>query len=295
MGRLLKVLVTGGAGSMGQLVCARLAANGHAVLAFDLPAANFTDLPAGVMPLPGDLTSAEDVAAAVSGVDAVVHLAAILPPVADQQVELARRVNVGGTMIIVDAMTKHAPASRLVFSSSVSVYGAPGDDAEIVSDTTVGHPYRPDDNYAKTKAESEQIVVNSGLDSCILRISGVSIPVFQEPPAEWPFLPDQQIEFVHRDDAVSAIVAGVTAELNGSTRIINVCGGPSWRMTGAKYVADYFNMIGVDPDDAVYQSAPGHFSWYADEGGQTALGYQQNSYEQYLEQLQGDIDRLMAE
>jgi len=143
--------------------------------------------------------------------------------------------------------------------------------------------------------ESEQIVVNSGLDSYVLRTSGVSVPVFQEPPDEWPFTPDQRIEFVHRDDAVNAVVSDVTAELDDATRAVNVCGGLTWRMTGAKYVADYFNMIEVDPADAVYQSAPGHFSWYADEGGNSWLEYRQNSYPQFLAQLQSDIDRLMAE
>ncbi|MCI0871114.1 MAG: NAD(P)-dependent oxidoreductase [Chloroflexi bacterium] len=285
-----KVLVTGGAGSMGRLVCARLANDGHEVLAFDLPAADFEGLHEGVTAVRGDLTSAEDVGSAVGGVDTVVHLAAILPPVADQQIDLTRRVNVEGTQIIVDALNANAPGARLVFSSSVSVYGKSQDEGEL----TVQQPYDPDDNYATTKAESEQIVLNSGLDSCVLRISGVSIPVFQEPPEEWPFLPGQRIEFVHRDDAVNAIVSGVTAELDKSTRVVNVCGGPTWRMTGAEYVADYFNMIEVDPDEAVYQSTPGHFSWYADEGGNAALGYQQNPYPQFLEQLQGDIDRLMA-
>jgi nucleoside-diphosphate-sugar epimerase len=276
---------------MGRLVCARLAADTRTVRAFDLHTADFAGLPDGVKALPGDLTSPTDVAAALKGVDAVVHLAAILPPVADQQIELAQRVNVGGTRIIVDQMKIKAPNARLVFSSSVSVYGAPEGSDEVVT----SHSYDPDDNYAKTKAESEQIVVNSGLDSCVLRISGVSIPVFQEPPAEWPFLPDQQIEFVHRDDAVNAIVAGVTAELSDSTRIVNVSGGATWRMTGKQYVTDYFGMIEVGMEDAVYQSESGHFSWYSDEGGNAALGYQQNPYATYLAQLQGDIDRLMEE
>ncbi|MDP6666684.1 MAG: NAD(P)-dependent oxidoreductase [Dehalococcoidia bacterium] len=284
------VLVTGGAGSMGRLVCGRLTDDGHSVRAFDLASVDFSGLPEGVVAVPGDLTSAHDVAAAVAGVDAVVHLAAILPPVADQRTELAQCVNVDGTQIVVDVMKSRAPEARLVFSSSVSVYGTPDSGAEI----TTSQSYNPDDNYAKTKAESEQIVARSGLDSVVLRISGVSIPVFQEPPAEWPFLPDQNIEFVHRDDAVNAIVACVDAEPSGPTRVVNVSGGPTWRMTGAKYVADYFNMIEVDPDSAIYQSAPGHFTWYADEGGDAALGYRQNPYPQYLEQLQGDIDRLMA-
>ena len=276
---------------MGRLVCARLAAEVHTVRAFDLGTADFAGLPDGVTALPADLTSAADVASAVSGVDAVVHLAAILPPTADRLIDLAQKVNVEGTQIIVDAIKNNVPSARLVFSSSVSVYGTPANDAEI----TTSQSYDPDDNYAKTKAESEQIVVNAGLDSCVLRISGVSIPVFQEPPAAWPFLPDQKIEFVHRDDAVNAIVAGVTAELSDATRIVNVSGGSSWQITGAQYVSDYFKMIEVDPEAAIYQSKPGHFSWYSDEGGNAALEYQQNSYSQYLEQLQDNIDLLMEE
>ena len=66
-------------------------------------------------------------------------------------------------------------------------------------------------------------------------------------------------------------------------------------MTGSKYVSDSFGMIEVDPESAIYQTEQGHFSWYADEGGNDALHYQQNAYSQYLEQLQDDIDRLMEE
>jgi hypothetical protein len=76
---------------------------------------------------------------------------------------------------------------------------------------------------------------------------------------------------------------------------VNVSGGASWRTTGAKYVADYFEMIEVDPADAIYQSEPGHFASYSEQGGNAALEYQQNSYPQYLEQLQADIDRMMEE
>ena len=82
------VLVTGGAGSMGRLVCSRLVDGGFNIRAFDLASANFAGLPDDVEAVPGDLTDPADVAAAVAGVDAVVHLAAILPPVADQQIEL---------------------------------------------------------------------------------------------------------------------------------------------------------------------------------------------------------------
>ena len=276
---------------MGRLVCSRLASEGHTIRAFDLATANFEGLPDGVSALPGDLTSEISLKSAVENVDVVVHLAAILPPVADQQIELAQMVNVQGTKILIEALQSNNPTARLVFSSSVSVYGKPTTDSEV--STSV--PYNPDDNYAKTKAESEQLVLNSDLDSCVLRISGVSIPVFQEPPEAWPFLPDQKIEFIHRDDAVAAITSAVTAELDSTTKIINASGGKTWRMKGSQYVADYFKMIEVNPDEAIYQSSAGHFAWYSDEGGNSLLKYQNNSYHDYLDQLQGDIDRLMNE
>jgi hypothetical protein len=52
-------------------------------------------------------------------------------------------------------------------------------------------------------------------------------------------------------------------------------------------------MIEVDPTDAIFQSETGHFAWYSEQGGNAALNYQQTSYQQYLEQLQADIDGLM--
>ena len=276
---------------MGRLVCSRLASEGHTIRAFDLASANFEGLPDGVSALPGDLTSEISLKSAVENVDVVVHLAAILPPVADQQIELAQMVNVQGTKILIEALQSNNPTARLVFSSSVSVYGKPTTDSEV--STSV--PYNPDDNYAKTKAESEQLVLNSDLESCVLRISGVSIPVFQEPPEAWPFLPDQKIEFIHRDVAGAAITSAVTAELDSTTKIINASGGKTWRMKGSQYVADYFKMIEVNPDEAIYQSSAGHFAWYSDESGNSLLKYQNNSYHDYLDQLQGDIARLMNE
>ena len=89
---------------MGRLVCSRLASEGHTIRAFDLANANFEGLPDGVSALPGDLTSEISLKSAVENVDVVVHLAAILPPVADQQIELAQMVNVQGTKILIETL-----------------------------------------------------------------------------------------------------------------------------------------------------------------------------------------------
>ncbi|MDA1257961.1 MAG: NAD(P)-dependent oxidoreductase, partial [Chloroflexi bacterium] len=217
------ILVTGGAGSMGRLVVGRLLNAGHSVRVFDLPSANYGGLEGEqrVEVARGDLTEPSDVASACSGVDAIAHLAAILPPVAEANPELTRHVNIDGTRVLLEAAVAVAPSVRFVLSSSVSVYGDTSPQGDEIS---VRHPTNPDDVYAESKAESERIVVESDLDWVALRISGVAVPVFQEPPAEWPFTPDERIEFVHRDDAVSALTAALTATGAGRN-IFNVSGG----------------------------------------------------------------------
>ncbi|MBU80157.1 MAG: hypothetical protein CL724_01560 [Chloroflexi bacterium] len=276
---------------MGRLVVGKLLEQGHTVRVFDLPTVNYEGLEGEprVEIARGDLTNSSDVGAACEGMDAIAHLAAILPPVAEARPELTRNVNIDGTRVVVEAVQAKAPSARLVLSSSVSVYG---DTTPQGDEITVGHPTNPDDVYAASKAESERIVVESGLDWVALRISGVAVPVFQEPPAEWPFTPDERIEFVHRDDAVSALSAALTAPDSGRN-VFNVSGGPTWRMSGEKYVNDYYELVEADPALAVYQSNPGHFDWYQSSDGQAALSYQNTPYERYLEQIQEDIMRML--
>ncbi|MBM3956690.1 MAG: NAD(P)-dependent oxidoreductase, partial [Gemmatimonadetes bacterium] len=234
------VLVTGGAGSMGRLVTERLLAQGAAVRVFDLPSVSFDALEGreGVEVVRGDLTDGAVVAAATRGVDAVVHLAAILPPLSERDVELTRRVNVEGTALLLRAVERASPDARFVFSSSVSVYGDTSADAGPV---TTRHGLAPDDAYALSKAEAEEIVARSPLKSVVLRVSGVVAPVFQEPPAEWPFRPDGRIEFIHREDAVSALVAAVSVDVEPG--VLNVAGGPSWRVRGETFVRDLFERL----------------------------------------------------
>ena len=278
---------------MGRLVVGELRNAGKRVRVFDLPSADFSPFESDpeVEVASGDITSTSDVAAAVDGVETLVHLAAILPPVSEANPDLTNHVNVEGTRVLLEGTGPVvAENARVVFSSSVSVYGRPSEPGSII---TAEDPMAPDDHYAHSKAESEMLVRESGLDWIALRISGVAIPIFQEPPPEWPFRPDQQIEFVHRDDAVTALIAATDpAAPTGQAHIVS--GGPTWRMTGARYVEDFFELVEVDPEDAVYQSGPGHFAWYDSAGGQEQLSYQNTSYGEYLDQLRANIEELLA-
>lgn len=130
-------LVTGGAGFIGSHVCERLLGEGHSVWAFDdlndfyapeLKRCNLRDLQGLPKPLEfiqGDLTdraALEELFASVK-FDQVIHLAAragVRPSLEDPA--LYQRVNVEGTVNLLEA-ARHHGVKKLIVASSSSVYG----------------------------------------------------------------------------------------------------------------------------------------------------------------------------
>jgi UDP-glucuronate 4-epimerase len=164
----MNVLVTGAAGFIGSHLCERLRARGDTVVGFDnfdafYPRAvkerNLTALQAdaGFRLVEGDLRQPADVAQAVRGVDAVVHLAA-LAGVRPSLLDPVRfyEVNVLGTLHLFEAC-RAAGIRRIVFASSSSVYGL---DSQV--------PFREADPcatplspYAATKRACELVAFNA--------------------------------------------------------------------------------------------------------------------------------------
>jgi len=286
------ILVTGGAGSVGREVVAHLAARGHCVRAFDLPGCDFRPLErtAGVEVLKGDVTDLDGLRRAASGVDAVIHLAALLPPRSEWRREATMAINVGGTANVLAAMQSACPGAHLIFSSSVCVYG---DTSATAPPVRVSSPYRPCDHYAVSKIEAEQLVVAGGLPYTVLRISGISVPAFLEPPQVWPFSADQRLEFVCRTDVVAALAACIGNEA-AQGKVLNIAGGPTWRMLGREYVAHLNGAMGLPPDEGQFSERPGAFDWYDTDESQAILGYQQTSFARFLELLEEAIEEAMG-
>ena len=287
------VLVTGGAGSAGKLVVQKLRQLDYAVRVFDLPSIDYADLEGreGIEILRGDITKLTDVQQAVAGVSTVVNLAALLPPASERSRELTFAVNVEGTLRLAEDLRKSNPRAALVFTSSVSTYGNTMNQKLAV---TVGHSQQALDIYAESKIAAEKSLRESCPNAIILRISGISVPSVQSPPDVWPFMADQRIEFVHRDDVVAAICAAVRNEA-AKGKVFNIAGGLTWRTVGRAYVKDYFDLLGVPIEEAQFQDKPGWCAWYDTEESQRDLGYQQTSYQAYLQQLSDEIQQMMAE
>ena len=89
--------------------------------------------------------------------DAVIHFAG-LKAVGEsvEKPELYHENNVGGTRVLLDAMARRG-VKRIVFSSSATVYGAPGR-LPIAED----HPLAPQSPYGENKAEIERMLAARG-------------------------------------------------------------------------------------------------------------------------------------
>ena len=286
------VLITGGAGSVGRQLVEMFAESGRAVRIFDLPMMDFSGLEGreGIEIVRGDITDADGVRSAVAEADAVLHLAALLPPNSERDRDLTFRVNVGGTQNIIAAMESQNPGARLVFTSSISTYGDTSAEGPPVR---VGHSQSAIDIYADSKIEGEKLIRDSSLDNTVvLRIAGIAVPAFLEPPNPWPFMENQRVEMVHRDDVAAALFASVSAPDAGG-RVLNIGGGPTWQLRGHDYVRDFFEVMGAPVEMATYRDTPGWMDWYDTEESQRILGYQNRSYQHYIGEMRAIIQKMM--
>ena len=92
--------------------------------------------------------------------DVVVHLAAIAAvTAANRDPRLAWRVNLDGTLNLVFALQRHAPAARLMLISSAEVYGRSLNTGTPVDETAVLEPVNA---YAASKAAADILVRQAG-------------------------------------------------------------------------------------------------------------------------------------
>ncbi|GAB2453718.1 NAD-dependent epimerase/dehydratase family protein [Conyzicola lurida] len=156
------VLVTGASGLLGSAVAASVVAAGHEVRTLQRRPSGV----AGATDHLGSVTSVGDVARAVDGADAVMHLAAKVSLAGDPAEFDA--VNVGGTLRLLRAATQSG-VSRFVQVSSPSVAHS---GASIVGDDArPADPLRARGDYARTKATAELLAL--GADSAALAVVAV--------------------------------------------------------------------------------------------------------------------------
>ena len=240
--------------------------------------------------IPADILDGASLKRALEGVDWLFHLAAILPPASEADRARTFRVNVEGTRSVVQACSSLAVRPRLVFASSVSVYGDTTGHGDLVAPD---HPVGPTDIYAESKAVSEVDLKDSGIPYVNLRISAISIPAFLDPPEPWPFQPGQRIELVALSDLVKAMVSLVGRE-EALGRTLIIAGGPTWRVTGEEYVRRWGRIMDIPLEEMSFQERPGWLNWYDTRASQALLDYQQTSLDAFFKELEAAVAEALG-
>src|SRR5262245_61330291 len=133
----MRVLVTGASGYIGSAVVQALAGNGHEPVAL----VHHKDTATDVEARPGDLLNPSSLTGALASVDAVCHLASLTSGRESFERPVKYfRVNVGGTLALLDAMASTG-VHQLVFASTAAIYGTP--DRQPMNEDLPDNPPHP--------------------------------------------------------------------------------------------------------------------------------------------------------
>lgn len=297
----MKVVITGGAGFLGLLLAQRLAERGtltgasgapepiDELVLFDVVAP--PSLPAGLdgraEMVTGDIADAAGLRKLVSGDSvSVFHLASVLSGGAEQDFDLALKINLHGGIALFEACRALPNKARLVFTSSVAAFGVDSMTQAVADDTKV----TPKTTYGTTKvilellcndytrkgfldgrgARPSTVIVRPGKPN--KAASGFASGVFREPLAGVPFAlpvgPDIRMAIVGYRSVVDGLIRlhEAPSEALGHDRTINL---PNLSVTVAEMVESLKRVAGnrklgevsYAPDpaiEAICRGWPGH-------------------------------------
>jgi len=190
----------------------------------------------------GDICNDKDIHKIPGDIDVAIHLAAIIPPKADEYPEITYRVNVLGTDSIIKELEDRSPDAFFLYSSSISVYG----DRILNPEITTNDPLNPSerDLYGATKIKAEELIKNCKLDWSIFRLAAimknhkVSKLMFHMPL-------NTQLEICSPKDTAKAFVEAIRKREVLSGRIFNLGGGERCRISYEAFLEKSFRLFGL--------------------------------------------------
>lgn len=216
----------------------------------------------------GDLTNYKDVYECVKNVDIVLHVAALVSPVADYKPKLAMKINYGSMKNIITAIKEQGRMDE-VKVVSIGTIAETGDRMPPIHWGRVGDPLKPSvyDYYAVSKIAAERLLIESGLKYwASLRQTGIMGPAMSKIRDAIMFhnCLDNVLEYV--SDRDSGILLGnlarfhYTGELEEDFwgHIYNIGGGESCRVDTFTMYKELYGAIGFK--DLKYVIEP---KWYA--------------------------------
>ncbi len=217
----MKCLLTGATGFLGANIVQELVRTGHQTRAFGLPGSETRYIRDHCEELVfGDVTSPEDVDAAVSGVDAVIHAAGDTS-FWKRNYARQRAVNVDGSVNVAEACIRHG-VKRMVHTSTIDALGY--NPAGLTDETWTRYTYAGMGyNYGDTKREGEKRVLSraeEGLEVVVIYPGSMLGPYdftlqfgrlfFDLRDGRVPALPCGGIGFGHVTEVAKAHVSALT-------------------------------------------------------------------------------------
>jgi nucleoside-diphosphate-sugar epimerase len=285
-----KVLLTGAFGGIGRQVLNNLLRAGHAVVCLDLQNPRTekiaATLPARARVVWGDICNAAAIESALREIDVVVHMAAIIPPLANSNIGLADRINVDATKTLIELMERSATAKRLIFASSMGVAGL--DQHLRTPPLSVDVPPTPTDHYGETKARCEAFIRASTLDWSILRIAACPHEDLMSGRKEDLLLifdtsASGRVEFVHFEDVGLAFANAVDCDA-AIRRVLFIGGGARCQAEAWSFYGELFRSMGIEgiPRTAFKPGPPLFFGdWLDTRESQALLKFQRHTLEDF--------------
>lgn len=281
------VLLTGASGTVGFETLKQLIASDlYAITVFDkeneqsrkklLALENQVNVVFGDISVESDLHSIKDI-------DFVIHLAAVIPPIADDFPELAKKVNLIGTQNLIKQLELHSPNAFFMYSSSISVYGDRIENPWININDVLQPSFG--DYYTETKILAEASIQNSKLDYTIFRLAAImgnhkiSKLMFHQPL-------NTALEIATPRDTARAFVNGIEKQAALSKKIFNLGGGETCRISYEGFLERSFKIFGLGQMNfPKYSFADKNFhcGYYQDGGDlEEIVHFRQDTLEDYF-------------
>ncbi|MHA1865722.1 MAG: NAD-dependent epimerase/dehydratase family protein [Candidatus Heimdallarchaeaceae archaeon] len=302
----MKVLLTGSFGNVGKNALLELVKKGYEVRAFDIKTQRNVEVERrvfrqlkkeekGFEVIWGDIRDKKIIEKIVQGVDVIVHLAAIIPPLAYEKPDFAFSVNVLGSKSLIECAEKEQKKNnkeiQFIYASSIAVHG---NRMKYPPPTKVTDPLKPlnYDNYASHKITVENFLRESKLNWTILRF-GVVTPFeisYKIPPIMFEIPLSQRIEVVDTRD-VGLACANAVRNKEAIGKIFFIGGGDGNRMLQCEYIRGMLGAMGIGmlPEESFKpinsEEDYYHCDWMDTEEAQRVLKFQRFNFEDFLREF----------